>query len=303
MQLGMNTCELCPRCCNVDRTHTPGFCGGRDALEVAAVCVHRGEEPPLVPIVNVFFAHCNLHCIYCQNGDISGADTAEGFVHYRTIEEVTDRICQLLPESGGMLGFVTATHYADRLPAIIDAVHQRGYTPTVVYNSGGYEREETLRSLEGLVDVYLPDMKYMDSTLAATYSHAADYPEVAAAALLEMKRQVGTGLKCDDKGVAYRGLIVRHLVLPGHTKNSVDCLEWLADNFIAPMLHVSLMAQYYPARPDLPAPLNRPLTAEEYSVVAERYQQLGFDGWLQELEAESHYRPDFTLNDNPFEKR
>jgi putative pyruvate formate lyase activating enzyme len=165
----------------------------------------------------------------------------------------------------------------------------------VVYNSGGYESVETLRSLEGLVDIYLPDFKYMDADLARDYSHASDYPEVAQAALREMRRQVGGSLKVDEDGRAYRGLIVRHLVLPGHVDNSLQCLDWLAD-FMPFGLHLSLMAQYFPPRPGLPAPLNRCITMEEYAAVVAHAEELDLtDCWIQELEA-----PDFN-NENPFE--
>lgn len=296
----MESCFLCPRRCGAERSEAPGFCGAPSELQVSAICLHAGEEPPLNPIVNVFFAHCNLHCIYCQNGDISAATVAPSFVHYRSIGEVADRICQLLPQSNNLLGFVTASHYANHLPAIVEEVRKRGFEPTVVYNSSGYESVETLRLLEGTVDIYLPDLKYMDSTLALRYSHAKDYPEVATRALLEMKRQVGAGLKCDEEGIAFRGLIVRHLVLPGHVKNSMQVLDWLADNLPPFGIHVSLMAQYFPPKEGLPAPLDRTLDAEEYRTVADHYTALGFDGWLQELDSEHTYRPDFAKDDNPF---
>ena len=292
-------CRLCPRRCGADRkTGARGWCGATDKLDVAAVCLHRGEEPPLNPIVNLFFAHCNLQCIYCQNWQISAES---GKRKTESVESLAGRVCALLPESGGMLGLVTAAHYAHLLPALLDAVRQRGFNPTVVYNSGGYESVETLRSLEGLVDIYLPDFKYMDSDLARTYSHAADYPEVAQAALREMRRQVGGGLKVDDSGHAYRGLIVRHLVLPGAVDNSLRCLDWLADEF--PFgLHLSLMAQYFPPRPGLPSPLDRPLFPDEYRTVVHHAEDLGLtDGWIQELEAQTHYRPDFNKH-NPFEQ-
>ena len=298
----MEKCFLCPRRCGAERSDAPGFCGAPSELQVSAICLHAGEEPPLNPIVNVFFAHCNLHCIYCQNGDISAAAVDPSFVHYRSIDEVADRICQLLPQSNNLLGFVTASHYAHHLPAIVEAVRKRGYEPTVVYNSSGYESVETLRLLEGLVDIYLPDLKYMDPALALRYSHANDYPAVAAQALLEMKRQVGAGLKCDEEGIAFRGLIVRHLVLPGHVENSMQVLDWLADNLPPFGTHVSLMAQYFPPKAGLPAPLDRTLDAEEYRQVADRYTALGFDGWLQELASEHNYRPDFAKDDNPFEE-
>lgn len=295
---GGTQCKLCPRQCGA----RPGFCGAPEELRVSAICLHRGEEPPIAGekgIVNVFFAHCNLHCIYCQNEAISSHTVDNALVHYTSVETISDRVAELLPQSSGLLGFVTAAHYADRIPEIMDNLAARGLHPTVVYNSSGYESVETLRSLEGIVDIYLPDLKYMQSDLAEAYSHAADYPEVATKALMEMQRQVGSGLKVMG-GTAFRGMIVRHLVLPGHIGNSVACLDWLADH-MSMNLHISLMAQYYPPSPTLPSPLDRTLTEEEYNSVVDHYNELGFfNGWLQELSAESHYRPDFSNKDNPF---
>lgn len=294
---------MCPRRCGVPRGQ--GFCGADDDIKVASVCLHRGEEPPLVGpdnlgIVNVFFAHCNLQCVYCQNWQISGRNVK---AHTMTPDDVADEVCRLLPESSGLMGLVTAAHYIDSVPTIIDAVRKHGFTPTVVYNSGGYESVEALKRLEGLVDIYLPDLKYMDKQLAMRWSHAEDYPEVAAAALMEMKRQVGGGLKCDEQGIAYRGMIVRHLVLPGCIGNSLQCLEWLANNFNPFNLHLSLMAQYFPPREGLEPPLNRTITPDEYQQVVEKAEALGLTaGWLQEMSAESNYRPDFSQDNNPFEK-
>lgn len=248
-------------------------------------------------IVNIFFAHCNLHCIYCQNHQISGSTLSQPLItHHSSLASLP----ALLAQSNGLLGFVTAAHYAYLIPEILDNLHAQGLHPTVVYNSSGYESVETLRALEGLVDIYLPDLKYLDAELATRYSHAPDYPQVATAAIREMQRQVGTSLKVDDDGVAFRGLIVRHLVLPGHLKNTFDCLDWLADTFMAPSLHVSLMSQYYPPRPDLPAPIDRTLNADEYALAAQRFQDLGFDGWLQAPDANTNYRPDFSNETTPF---
>ena len=306
MQLGLsiNPCTLCPRKCGVDRTRERGYCGAAAEAAVASVTIHTGEEPPLAGnggIVNIFFAHCNLHCIFCQNYQISGTSPASPLtLPSADIHRLTQDIIPLLAQSNGLLGFVTAAHYANLIPQLLDELHAQGVHPTVVYNSSGYERVATLQALEGLVDIYLPDLKYLDRDLAARYSHAADYPEVATAALLEMKRQVGSSLKTDDNGVAYRGLIVRHLVLPGHLQNTLDCLDWLADNFFAPTLHVALMSQYYPPRTGLPSPIDRTLSADEYAIAAQRYQELGFDGWLQAPDANSNYRPDFADSDKPF---
>lgn len=297
-------CHLCPRACGVVRSDAAGFCGAGEEMQVAAVCMHRGEEPPLNPIVNVFFAHCNLQCIYCQNRQISGRHVQATDGGATEVDAVADRIEALLaslsPTDAPMLGLVTAAHYADRLPALLDAVHRRGVSPTVVYNSSGYETVGALRTLEGLVDIYLPDFKYMDPALASAYSHAADYPAVAQAALREMRRQVGAGLKVDADGHAYRGLIVRHLVLPGAVDNSLQCLEWLAGEF--PFgLHLSLMSQYFPPHDGLPAPLDRPLGPDEYAAVTARAMELGLtDGWFQEPESRDNYRPDFSRG-NPFQ--
>lgn len=301
MQLGLDTCHLCPRRCSIDRHSTVGHCGAPATPLAAAVCIHHGEEPPLAGLVNVFFAHCNLHCLYCQNHAISSRTVEPSYIHYNTLEALADRIAALLPQSNGLLGLVTASHYAHLVQPLLQTLHTHGYHPTVVYNSSGYERVETLQRLEGLVDIYLPDLKYMDTALADRYSHAPDYPTVATAAIKEMQRQVGATLKVDASGVAFRGMVVRHLVLPGHVQNSLQCLEWLAEN-LPLTTHLSLMAQYYPPRPGLPSPLDRPLTAEEYALVTDRYSALGFSqGWLQELEAERNYRPDFSRIDNPFE--
>ena len=320
MQLGLsiNPCTLCPRQCRVDRTRERGYCGATADPAIASVTIHTGEEPPLAThggITNIFFAHCNLHCIFCQNYQISGSDPTQPLSHPATqppshsetqplshsaTQPLSHSVPHLLARSNGLLGFVTAAHYAHLIPQILDDLHAQGLQPTVVYNSSGYESVDTLRALEGLVDIYLPDLKYLDPDLASRYSHAPDYPEVATAAIREMQRQVGTSLKVDDDGIAYRGLIVRHLVLPGHTQNTLDCLDWLADNFFAPSLHVSLMSQYYPPRPGLPAPIDRTLDADEYALAAQRFQDLGFDGWLQAPDANSNYRPDFNNTNTPF---
>lgn len=301
--MGLASCTLCPRACAADRTSTRGFCGAPREIHVASVCVHRGEEPALNPIINIFYAHCNLQCIYCQNHQISGRCVTS---KQETPETIADLVCDNLTAFDGnnstpLVGFVTAAHYADSIPDIIAALHRRGIKPVFVYNSSGYESVSTLRTLEGLIDIYLPDLKYLDPDIAAKYSHAPDYPEIATAAILEMKRQVGSSLKVDDSGTAYRGLIVRHLVLPGHTGNTIRCLDWLADNFNPFSLHLSLMAQYYPPTPELPVPINRTLTDSEYSSVVDHAAALGFtSGWIQELQSSENYRPDFTNDNKPF---
>ena len=303
-------CLSCPRHCAVDRSRQRGFCGAPAELQVSAVCLHRGEEPVLTGasagsapsgIVNIFFSHCSLQCIYCQNAAIAGHDVDDALVHYRSVDAVADRVAELLPQSSGVVGLVTAAHYVDYVVPLVEAIHRRGFHPAVVYNSSGYEDVDALRSLEGIVDIYLPDFKYMDPRLAEVCSHAADYPQVATQAIAEMYRQVGSGLLTDD-GIAFRGMIIRHLVLPGHVDNSLACLDWIADH-LPSNIHLSLMAQYFP--PDgiaLPAPLDRTLTDDEYKTVVDHCNRLGFSrGWLQEMSSQHYYRPDFTNPVNPFE--
>ena len=308
-------CAICPRRCNLPRGE--GFCGAPWEPQVASVCLHRGEEPPLNPIVNIFFSGCNLQCIYCQNWQISdkgerlkvkgesySVETlVDAIAFHLWLHKVADHSSPFTSHfSTPLLGFVTAAHYVHLVRPIVEALREKT-TPnfTVVYNSSSYESVEALRSLEGVVDIYLPDLKYMDSALAARYSHAPDYPAVAAAAIAEMRRQVGATLKVDDSGTAYRGLLVRHLVLPGALDNTRRCLEWLADN-LPPTLSLSLMAQYFPPRPGLPAPLDRTLTPAEYDEALAIADRLGFlNVYTQQLDSTANYRPDFQRGGHPFE--
>lgn len=298
----MQKCSNCPRNCLTDRNQQLGFCHATLVPEVASICAHRGEEPPIAGakgICNVFFAHCNLQCLFCQNHDISRGHVAPDKVMYRSLDQIVDRIAHLLPNTENMLGFVSPSHYAELLPLIIDRLHDRDLYPTIVYNTNGYDSVETLRSLAPYIDIYLPDFKYMDPQLSLRYSHAADYPQRAQAALLEMFSQKGSALPTDE-GLAFRGIIVRHLVLPGQVQNSIDCLRWLADN-LSTNLHVSLMSQYFPPqhlRQSLPDHLGRTLLPEEYNLVAQEFSNLGFhNGWLQDLSSTSNYHPDFSKQD------
>ena len=296
-------CNNCPRRCATDRVTSLGFCHATAEPEAAAICIHRGEEPPISGqrgICNIFFAHCNLQCIYCQNRDISRALPSPTLASACVgVQAIVDRVQQLLPETENIVGFVSPTHYAHAIPAIVDELHRRGLFPTTVYNTGGYDSVETLRSLAPYIDIYLPDCKYSDPTLALRYSHAPDYPQVALAALREMYNQKGSALPTDERGLAFRGIIVRHLVLPGQVGNSLGVLDTLAD--LSTNLHIALMAQYFPPSDGLPDQLNRTLTQAEYDRVTAHLRHLGlYRGWVQELDAQAHYRPDFS-RPNPFE--
>ena len=227
-----------------------------------------------------------------------------------TLDEVCDAISELLPLSENNLGFVSPSHCILQMASIVEELRRRGHNPTIVYNTNGYDLPETLRSLEGIVDVWLPDFKYSDDRLALELSNAPRYSEFALAALKEMIHQVGTTLHTDDRGIARRGIIIRHLVLPGFVENSIGVLNLIAMR-LSHNLHLSLMSQYYP--PDrlavqnrtsqiaLRKSLNRPITRIEYETVRDEFHALGFNrGWLQEYESHKNYRPDFS-KDQPFE--
>ncbi len=296
-------CDLCPRQCGVDRLVGPtGFCQVDGGLGIAAITRHRGEEPVLCGergICNVFFAHCNLRCRFCQNVQISRNHTSIKGGDW-SLEQVVEQLIAILETGINHLGFVSPSHMVVQMVTIIKALHRRGWHPIVIYNSGGYDRVSTLRSLEGWVDVYLPDYKYSDPELAGCSSAAPDYPAVAAAALTEMYRQKGNLLHLNKDGLAERGMIVRHLVLPGAVANSLGVLRFLAEE-LSPRLSLSLMSQYQPtaAVADDPS-LNRPLLPEEYHQVVAEMERLGFcHGWVQDFASAAHYNPDFN-EESPF---
>jgi putative pyruvate formate lyase activating enzyme len=300
----LRECRVCPRGCGVDRTAGQlGYCRTGAGFQIGALCLHRGEEPALGGdggICNLFFAHCNLQCVTCQNHQISrnrGTVIEERF----ELPVLIDRIAEILAVGVRHLGFVSPSHCVPQMKAIIAGVRARGLRPVTVMNTNAYDRPETLRALAELIDVYLPDLKYLDGALAARWSDAADYPVVAAAALREMHRQKGSYLFCDAIGAAEAGLIVRHLVLPGQVADSKRCLQFIAEE-LSPSVHVSLLAQYEPP-PAVAAgpPLGRRVTAEEYAEVVAELHRLGFHhGWIQELSSPENYVPDFH-RPHPFE--
>lgn len=285
-------CRLCPRLCRVERgSGKSGFCRSGTGLEIASICLHRGEEPPLggeKGICNVFFYHCQLQCVYCQNWQISRNDQPVRTIH---LEEALQIIAGYYDRGVRLLGFVSASHMIPAMIEIISALRVTGRRPRVVFNCSGYERPEILAGLEDWVDVYLPDFKYADTGLGLRLSGVPDYPLVAWRALLEMTRQKGLRLALDDQGLARTGVLVRHLVLPGQVENSLAVLRLLAE--ISPLLSISLLAQY---RPNglAPPPLDRCLNQSEYDRVLEEMSTLGFiNGWRQELSSADLHCPDF----------
>jgi putative pyruvate formate lyase activating enzyme len=299
----LDHCMICPRFCGVNRNMgKPGYCRTDAGYHISNICIHRGEEPVISGangICNIFFSHCNLQCIYCQNFQIS---RNRGRVEEKimTLDEVIENVIPLLKQGAEAVGFVTPSHFVPHVRAIIDKLRSKGYQPVTVYNSNGYDTVESLRSLEGLIDVYLPDFKYAGDSLSKKYSDASDYPEVAKKAIAEMHRQKGSSLVVSDSGQAVNGLIIRHLVLPGQTDDSIAVLKWISEH-LSPSVYISLMSQYYPTSCMTMHPeLNRRITEEEYAVVEKAMEEFGFyKGWIQEMNSALNYKPDF-LRKNPF---
>lgn len=284
-------CNACPRKCNVDRQNTLGYCKSSDKFKLARAALHFWEEPCISGKNGsgaIFFSGCNLGCVFCQNFDIShnckGVEVSDG--------KLIDIMKNLVDKGANNINLVNPTHYSAQLLRVFEK-----YKPPVpiVYNTSGYDSVETLRLFDGIVDVYLPDFKYIRPDKAQKYSKAENYPQVAEAALIEMKRQVKSDV-FDDRGIMQKGMIIRHLVLPSNTNASIEALDYLAENFDD--TYISVMAQYVPCG-DLSdyKEINRPLTQREYDKVVNHILDLGLDKiFVQELEAASdEFIPDFDF--------
>ena len=285
--MDLTNCSLCPRSCGVDRTAGErGFCGCGPEMTVARTMLHKWEEPALAGEGGsgaIFFGGCTLGCRYCQNAAISSGPAGQPMTSAQLRQAMED----LIARGAENIDLVTPTHY---LPHILPALSPKLPVP-VVYNCGGYERVETLKQLEGLVDIYLPDLKYADGALAASLSGAADYPGVAQAAILEMFRQTGPVVWEGDR--VKKGVIIRHLILPGHVENSLRALDWIGEQFAPGEVLVSLMRQYTPMG-GLPAPMDRAVTPEEYDSVLSWMFLNDLEGFTQEADAaDTKFIPDF----------
>ncbi|MBR3987819.1 MAG: radical SAM protein [Clostridia bacterium] len=277
-------CKLCPHKCGALRTKdtTDGKCRLTTTVKVARIAPHMWEEPPISGTKGsgtVFFSGCTLSCIFCQNYKIS----AENLGTSITAKKLSEEYKRLEAMNVHNINLVSATQF---LPEIIKSFEIYKPAVPVVYNTGGFERVETLKALEGIVDIYLPDFKYSDNKLGLEYSGAENYVETALSAISEMIRQKGK-LVLDDEGIAVRGVLVRHLVLPNHTKNSIEALNILKENF-GDNLTLSLMGQYVPAGKACEHPkLGRKITKREYQKVLAHLLNLEIDGYSQELKSAS----------------
>jgi putative pyruvate formate lyase activating enzyme len=299
-------CDICPRQWSVNRLENEaGFCNSGRRPIVASFCAHHGEEPVLSGrrgSGTIFLGNCNLRCLYCQNYQISQnpqrqrSNETDG----RTLAE---RMLYLQEElCCHNINFVSPSHFAPQIVAAIALAVPMGLNVPLVYNSNGYDSVETLKALDGIMSIYLPDLKYAEDRWARKFSQAPEYVRLSRAAITEMFRQVGF-LELDDDGVARRGLIVRHLVLPNGLAGSAESLAWLAGE-VSPRVAVSLMSQYYPRHraPRVPL-LAQPVSAEEYGEALKGMETAGLaEGWCQGKGAEKIYLPNFERNGGPFDQ-
>lgn len=287
-------CNLCPRMCGAVRTadRGEGYCRMPEVPVLARAALHHWEEPPISGTRGsgtIFFSGCSLGCVFCQNEEISHQDRGRAVTPERLGE-----ICDELVEQGAHnINFVTPTHYAHVVTKLLE---DHPVSVPVVWNCGGYERVETLRLLEGKVQIYLPDLKYLNGDTAQRYSAAADYPQVATAAIKEMARQVGP-CEMDGQGVLKKGVIIRHLLLPGQLDGAKEVMDWVAGEFAPDTVLFSLMSQYTPwGRAKEFPEIDRRLRGSEIRAAQRYMDALGLDGFVQDSEsAKREYTPEFDL--------
>ncbi len=304
LEARLRSCDICPRECGVNRlAGERGFCHSARRPIVASFCAHHGEEPVLSGSRGsgtVFFGNCNLRCVYCQNYQISQDYPAQ---QHNEIDTTTlaKQMVYLQDELGcHNINLVSPSHFVPQVVrAVVEAVPM-GLRLPLVYNTSSYDSLQTLGELDGIISIYLADLRYASNRWGRRLSQVPDYVDRARAAIKEMYRQVGN-LVVDDDGLAQRGLIVRHLILPNRLAGSRDSLTWLARE-ISPEVTVSIMAQYHPSHRAYQYPLlSRGITQGEYDEVVRLAGKLGMvNGWLQELGASASYLPDFQRGGNPF---
>ncbi len=298
----LTKCECCPRMCRVDRlAGQVGFCKINADIRISHAGLHYGEEPPISGTRGsgtIFFPGCNLRCVFCQNYQIS-QEFKRFHTQTLTTAELASEMLRLQDTGAHNVNFVSPSHMVFQMADAIDVAKGKGFVLPVVYNTNGYDAVDALRLIRGLVDIYLPDIKYLENGLGKQLSGVDDYADVIPGVLREMLDQVGH-LKMDEDGIALRGLLVRHLVLPGYLENSRKCLRLLAE--LSLDTYVSIMSQYSPLYKagDYPG-INRTLTEEEYDQVMDYAFDLGLENaFIQEMESQKHYLPDFS-KEGPFD--
>lgn len=297
----LSHCECCPRRCGVDRLNgQTGFCKVSSDILISHAGLHFGEEPPISGTKGsgtIFFSGCNLRCVFCQNFQIS-QEFQRGRNRILSIDDLVSEMLRLQNAGAHNINFVSPSHMIFQMAEAITSAREKGLIIPVVYNSNGYDSVESLQQIKGLVDIYLPDIKYLDNDLGKEFSLVDDYADVVPNVLREMLNQTGC-LELDNAGIAMHGLLVRHLILPGQLDNSRRCLSFLAE--LSPDIHVSIMSQYSPQYKAGAYPgINRALTADEYDEIIDYALGLGLkNAFIQELESRDHYLPDFD-HKSPF---
>lgn len=291
----LKSCKLCPRGCGIDRTTTIGICQVSDKVKVARAALHFWEEPCISGNNGsgaVFFSGCSLHCVFCQNEKISHGKVGQEI----TIEELAKLYIDLQKQGANNINLVTGTHYIPQIVESVSIARENGFNIPIIYNTSGYETVESLKLLEGTVNVYLPDFKYMDSGLALKYSHAKDYPNVVKKAIAEMVRQCGMP-QFDENGYIRSGVIVRQLLLPGHVKDAKAIVKYLYETY-GNNIYISLMSQYTPM-PQIAVKypeLNRRVTKREYDSLLDFALDLGIENaFIQDRAvAKESFIPEFN---------
>ena len=291
MNKELECCTICPHNCKINRTKNPGRCKSTDKIKIALYSIHNFEEPCISGEKGsgtIFFSNCNMNCVFCQNYEISQLGRGKEI----TIEELANVMIKQQERNVQNINLVTPTSYALHIVEAIKIARKKGLEIPIVYNTNGYESVETLKLLEGYVDIYLPDLKYYYDDLAKKYSKVDNYFEIATKAIQEMYRQVGTPV-LDENGVMKKGLMIRHLILPNEVQNSKKVLKWIKEN-IDSNVYVSIMAQYFPTYKAKEIPeIARKITKEEYEKVENYLYELDLEnGYIQELgEHEEEYVP------------
>ena len=291
MNKELECCTICPHNCKINRTKNPGRCKSTDKIKIALYSIHNFEEPCISGEKGsgtIFFSNCNMNCVFCQNYEISQLGRGKEI----TIEELANVMIKQQERNVQNINLVTPTSYALHIVEAIKIARKKGLEIPIVYNTNGYESVETLKLLEGYVDIYLPDLKYYYDDLAKKYSKVDNYFEIATKAIQEMYRQVGTPV-LDENGVMKKGLMIRHLILPNEVQNSKKVLKWIKEN-IDSNVYVSIMAQYFPTYKAKEIPkIARKITKEEYEEVENYLYELDLEnGYIQELgEHEEEYVP------------
>ena len=291
MNKELECCTICPHNCKINRTKNPGRCKSTDKIKIALYSIHNFEEPCISGEKGsgtIFFSNCNMNCVFCQNYEISQLGRGKEI----TIEELANVMIKQQERNVQNINLVTPTSYALHIVEAIKIARKKGLEIPIVYNTNGYESVETLKLLEGYVDIYLPDLKYYYDDLAKKYSRVDNYFEIATKAIQEMYRQVGTPV-LDENGVMKKGLMIRHLILPNEVQNSKKVLKWIKEN-IDSNVYVIIMAQYFPTYKAKEIPeIARKITKEEYEKVENYLYELDLEnGYIQELgEHEEEYVP------------